>query len=100
MQILPTVAYADNPSISYAAKFVHASTNKNRCSINKVLVSCKNFSFFRARPEIQNEDLVLILKLLPCLFFFLILYFLLITIAKISVLFFIFVLKMFHNVPS
>ncbi|XP_042392545.1 flowering time control protein FY-like [Zingiber officinale] len=37
LDILPTVAYADNPSISYAAKFVHASTNKNRCSINKVL---------------------------------------------------------------
>ncbi|XP_020594753.1 flowering time control protein FY-like, partial [Phalaenopsis equestris] len=35
--MLPTVACADNPSTSFAAKFVHASTNKNRCSINKVL---------------------------------------------------------------
>ncbi|CAL9165623.1 unnamed protein product [Musa hybrid cultivar] len=37
LDILPTAAYADNPSISFAAKFVHASTNKNRCSINRVL---------------------------------------------------------------
>lgn len=39
LQMLPTVAYADNPSTSFAAKFVHASTNKNKCSINCVLVS-------------------------------------------------------------
>ncbi|KAF6145396.1 hypothetical protein GIB67_034166 [Kingdonia uniflora] len=37
IDMLPTAAYADNPSTSYAAKFVHASTNKNRCSINRVL---------------------------------------------------------------
>ncbi|XP_010938598.1 flowering time control protein FY [Elaeis guineensis] len=37
LDMLPTVAYADNPSTSFAAKFVHASTNKNRCSINRVL---------------------------------------------------------------
>ncbi|KAK1293635.1 Flowering time control protein FY [Acorus calamus] len=37
VDMLPTVAYADNPSTSFAAKFVHASTNKNRCSINRVL---------------------------------------------------------------
>jgi hypothetical protein len=36
--MLPTVAYSDNPSTSFAAKFVHASLNKNRCSINRVLV--------------------------------------------------------------
>ncbi|KAI3876860.1 hypothetical protein MKW92_035909 [Papaver armeniacum] len=35
--MLPTIAYTDNPSTSFAAKFVHASTNKNRCSINCVL---------------------------------------------------------------
>ncbi|KAL5720002.1 hypothetical protein ACHQM5_012718 [Ranunculus cassubicifolius] len=37
IDLLPTVAYADNPSTSFAAKFVHASTNKNRCPINRVL---------------------------------------------------------------
>ncbi|OVA07847.1 WD40 repeat [Macleaya cordata] len=37
IDMLPTIAYADNPSTSFAAKFVHASTNKNRCSINRVL---------------------------------------------------------------
>ena len=37
-QMLPTVAYSDNPSTSFAAKFVHTSLNKNRCSINRVLV--------------------------------------------------------------
>ncbi|KAJ0791428.1 putative transcription factor WD40-like family [Helianthus annuus] len=35
--MLPTVAYSDNPSTSFAAKFVHTSLNKNRCSINRVL---------------------------------------------------------------
>ncbi|KAJ6831487.1 flowering time control protein FY [Iris pallida] len=37
LDMLPTVAYADNPSTSFAVKFVHASTNKNKCSINRVL---------------------------------------------------------------
>ncbi|XP_043701520.1 flowering time control protein FY isoform X1 [Telopea speciosissima] len=37
IDMLPTVAYADNPSTSFAAKFVHASTNKNKCPINQVL---------------------------------------------------------------
>ncbi|KAG0453436.1 hypothetical protein HPP92_024740 [Vanilla planifolia] len=37
LDMLPPAAYADNPSTSFAAKFVHASTNKNRCSINRVL---------------------------------------------------------------
>ncbi|KAL9414355.1 hypothetical protein AB3S75_042764 [Citrus x aurantiifolia] len=37
IDMLPTVAYADNPSTSFAAKFVHTSLNKNRCSINRVL---------------------------------------------------------------
>lgn len=37
-QMLPPVAYSDNPSTSFAAKFVHSSLNKNRCSINCVLV--------------------------------------------------------------
>jgi polyadenylation factor subunit 2 len=37
VDMLPTVAYSDNPSTSFAAKFVHASLNKNRCSINRVL---------------------------------------------------------------
>lgn len=39
IQMLPSVAYLDNPSTSFAAKFVHTSLNKNRCSINRVLVS-------------------------------------------------------------
>ncbi|CAA0808954.1 Flowering time control protein FY [Striga hermonthica] len=37
IDMLPTVAYGDNPSTSFAAKFVHTSLNKNRCSINRVL---------------------------------------------------------------
>ncbi|KAL6570086.1 hypothetical protein OROMI_014600 [Orobanche minor] len=37
IDMLPTVAYVDNPSTSFAAKFVHTSLNKNRCSINRVL---------------------------------------------------------------
>ncbi|KAJ1695724.1 hypothetical protein LUZ63_012422 [Rhynchospora breviuscula] len=37
LDMLPTAAYAENPSTSFAAKFVHASTNKNRCSINRVV---------------------------------------------------------------
>lgn len=43
VQLLPAVAYADNPSTSFAAKFVHTSLNKNRCSINRVLVSSLEF---------------------------------------------------------
>ncbi|XP_043811849.1 flowering time control protein FY isoform X2 [Manihot esculenta] len=37
IDMLPTTAYSDNPSTTFAAKFVHASLNKNRCSINRVL---------------------------------------------------------------
>ncbi|CAK9136491.1 unnamed protein product [Ilex paraguariensis] len=37
IDMLPTVAYLDNPSTGFAAKFVHTSLNKNRCSINRVL---------------------------------------------------------------
>nr|GLL40971.1 flowering time control protein FY isoform X1 [Ipomoea trifida]GMD59604.1 flowering time control protein FY isoform X1 [Ipomoea batatas] len=37
VDMLPTVAYVDNPSTSFAAKFVHTSLNKNRCSINRVV---------------------------------------------------------------
>ncbi|XP_065868188.1 flowering time control protein FY isoform X2 [Euphorbia lathyris] len=37
IDMLPTTAYSDNPSTSFAAKFVHTSLNKNRCSINQVL---------------------------------------------------------------
>ncbi|KDP40523.1 hypothetical protein JCGZ_24522 [Jatropha curcas] len=37
IDMLPTAAYSDNPSTSFAAKFVHTSLNKNRCSINRVL---------------------------------------------------------------
>ncbi|KAF3513545.1 hypothetical protein F2Q69_00000541 [Brassica cretica] len=37
VDMLPPVAYSDNPSTSFAAKFVHSSLNKNRCSINCVL---------------------------------------------------------------
>lgn len=37
IDMLPTVAYSDNPSTSFASKFVHTSLNKNRCSINRVL---------------------------------------------------------------
>ncbi|KAL6613805.1 hypothetical protein ACP70R_036075 [Stipagrostis hirtigluma subsp. patula] len=37
LDMLPSVAYPDNPSTSFAAKFVHSSINKNRCAINRVL---------------------------------------------------------------
>ncbi|KAL5574994.1 hypothetical protein UlMin_016693, partial [Ulmus minor] len=37
IDMLPTVAYSDNTSTSFAEKFVHTSFNKNRCSINQVL---------------------------------------------------------------
>ncbi|XP_002513065.2 flowering time control protein FY [Ricinus communis] len=37
IDMLPTAAYSENPSTSFAAKFVHTSLNKNRCSINRVL---------------------------------------------------------------
>ncbi|CAH9122992.1 unnamed protein product [Cuscuta epithymum] len=37
VDMLPSVGYSDNPSTSFAAKFVHTSFNKNRCSINRVL---------------------------------------------------------------
>ncbi|KAL3829798.1 hypothetical protein ACJIZ3_018600 [Penstemon smallii] len=37
IDMLPSVAYLDNPSTSFAEKFVHTSMNKNRCSINRVL---------------------------------------------------------------
>ncbi|KAG4957755.1 hypothetical protein JHK82_043587 [Glycine max] len=37
MSMLPAVGYPDNPSTSFAAKFVHTSLNKNRCPINRVL---------------------------------------------------------------
>lgn len=37
IDMLPAAAYSDNPSTSFAAKFVHTSLNKNRCSINRVL---------------------------------------------------------------
>lgn len=37
IDMLPAVAYSDNPSTSFASKFVHTSLNKNRCSINRVL---------------------------------------------------------------
>ena len=50
MQMLPPAANSDNPSTSFAAKFVHTSINKNRCSINRVLVS----STFLIRGKQQN----------------------------------------------
>ncbi|CAI9110021.1 OLC1v1009981C1 [Oldenlandia corymbosa var. corymbosa] len=38
VDMLPTTAYSDNPSTSFASKFIHTSlNNKNRCSINRVL---------------------------------------------------------------
>ncbi|XP_010547347.1 PREDICTED: flowering time control protein FY-like [Tarenaya hassleriana] len=37
VDMLPPAAYSDNPSTSFAAKLVHTSLNKNRCSINRVL---------------------------------------------------------------
>ncbi|XP_073029779.1 flowering time control protein FY isoform X2 [Primulina eburnea] len=37
IDMLPAIAYSDNPSTSFTAKFVHTSLNKNRCSINRVL---------------------------------------------------------------
>ncbi|XP_024399411.1 flowering time control protein FY isoform X2 [Physcomitrium patens] len=37
VDMLPTVAYPDNPATSFTTKFVHPSTNKVRCSINRVL---------------------------------------------------------------
>ena len=45
-QMLPPVAYSDNPSTSFGAKFVHSSLNKNRCSINCVLVYPLNCIIF------------------------------------------------------
>uniref|UniRef100_A0A1J3GIT2 Flowering time control protein FY n=1 Tax=Noccaea caerulescens TaxID=107243 RepID=A0A1J3GIT2_NOCCA len=37
VDMLPAVAYSDNPSTSFAAKFVHTSLNKKRFSINCVV---------------------------------------------------------------
>lgn len=37
IDMLPPVAYSENPSTSFASKFVHTSLNKNRCSINRVV---------------------------------------------------------------
>ncbi|KAL5062248.1 hypothetical protein RYX36_023985 [Vicia faba] len=37
IDMLPAAGYSDNPSTSFAAKFVHTSLNKNRCPINRVL---------------------------------------------------------------
>ncbi|XP_047337683.1 flowering time control protein FY [Impatiens glandulifera] len=37
IDMLPTAAYEDNASSGFAAKFVHTSLNKNRCSINRVV---------------------------------------------------------------
>lgn len=37
IDMLPAAGYPDNPSTSFAAKFVHTSLNKNRCPINRVL---------------------------------------------------------------
>ncbi|XP_002977100.2 flowering time control protein FY [Selaginella moellendorffii] len=37
LDLLPTGAYLDNPATSFSTKFVHCSTNKVRCSINRVL---------------------------------------------------------------
>lgn len=37
IDLLPPVAYPDCPATSFATKFVHSSTNKVRCSINKVV---------------------------------------------------------------
>lgn len=37
IDLLPPVAYPDCPAASFATKFVHSSTNKVRCSINKVV---------------------------------------------------------------
>ena len=53
MQMLPTAAYLDNPSTSFAAKFVHTSLNKNRCSINRVLVSWNKSVFILVLPLLQ-----------------------------------------------
>ncbi|KAH7421140.1 hypothetical protein KP509_13G042000 [Ceratopteris richardii] len=37
IDLLPPAAYLDCPATSFATKFVHSSTNKVRCSINKVV---------------------------------------------------------------
>ncbi|XP_025684473.2 flowering time control protein FY isoform X1 [Arachis hypogaea] len=37
IDMLPAAGYPDNPSTSFAAKFVHTSLNKNRCPINRVV---------------------------------------------------------------
>ncbi|KAL8144522.1 hypothetical protein V2J09_017554 [Rumex salicifolius] len=37
VDLLPAAAYSDNPSTSFAAKFVHTSINKVRCPIYRVL---------------------------------------------------------------
>ncbi|KAJ8438778.1 hypothetical protein Cgig2_009896 [Carnegiea gigantea] len=57
VDLLPPVAYADNPSTSFTAKFVHTSLNKNRCSINRVLsflffVNCRAMSISRSRRRL------------------------------------------------
>ncbi|KAK2988288.1 hypothetical protein RJ640_017505, partial [Escallonia rubra] len=51
VDMLPTVAYPDNPSTSFAAKFVHTSLNKNRCSINRVL----GYACYRSICPDKNE---------------------------------------------
>ncbi|KAJ7538902.1 hypothetical protein O6H91_11G068200 [Diphasiastrum complanatum] len=37
IDLLPTIAYTENPATGFCTKFVHCSTNKVRCSINRVL---------------------------------------------------------------
>ena len=68
VQLLPPVAYVDCPASSFATKFVHVSTNKVRCSINKVLVSKKYKQFNQVRMYILKiSDQVM--KLFICLIF-------------------------------
>ncbi len=38
LQLLPTVAYPDKPATSFTTEFIHPSTNKVPCLINRVLV--------------------------------------------------------------
>lgn len=59
IQMLPTVAYADNPATSFTTKFVHPSTNKVRCSINRVLVilSASDTRIYINSPSVHNQGL-------------------------------------------
>ncbi|KAF3548476.1 hypothetical protein DY000_02003813 [Brassica cretica] len=66
VDMLPPVAYSDNPSTSFAAKFVHSSLNKNRCSINCVVrhvrrgvLACSSYGSHYLSSLAEASDCVL-----------------------------------------